>query len=595
VTATVSNGIVPYSYNWTQLSGGAFTINTPTSQSTSFTASTLSATGETRTGSFQCVVTDGLGRTASATISVTCQRYAALTVSAAPGALSATADTSTITTATETMTVSGGSGSHTPSWVKVSGDAITAVSSGADATTFRGTSMLAGETRVATFKAHADDATSGQSADSANFNVTISRPAAFTASAAPASLSDGDTTATVTTTGSATCTPSGGSGNSANWSYSWTQVSGGVITAVSPTASVTKFKATLLSVGESRTATFNCVATDSVSGQTATTGNITITIQRYSTVTLSVSPSTLSQNGTSATITTTGSATATPSGGSGNFTYAWTKTSGGAITAVSASSATSKFKATGMANGESRTATMTCTVTDTTTGATATDTCSVTITNTTSSVTYSPVAGTYYSTDSLGVGAGDQYTITASLSEAWTWSASPPTGVSANIASGGTGTTLTLTLTAAAASDRSSTVTVTSSGQTWTINMSASAQSACPTVDTPIQLTASGMQKPAGQIVPGEFIYTCHEQTGEWGLYRVEAAVVVPDQEVYAITIDGKRLRATPDHRVKIGESWFTIVELGAVPDGFADVVKMTVADAHTMVTNGILSHNIKS
>jgi hypothetical protein len=57
--------------------------------------------------------------------------------------------------------------------------------------------------------------------------------------------------------------------------------------------------------------------------------------------------------------------------------------------------------------------------------------------------------------------------------------------------------------------------------------------------------------------------------------------------------IDGKTLRATGRHRVHIGDRWVTMESLG-VPDGVDDVVQITVTDAHTYVSNDILSHNLK-
>lgn len=115
----------------------------------------------------------------------------------------------------------------------------------------------------------------------------------------------------------------------------------------------------------------------------------------------------------------------------------------------------------------------------------------------------------------------------------------------------------------------------------------------CVTVDTPIQITEDGKQRDA-KDVSGELIYTQHELTGEWDYFRVVRHRIVPDQSVSVLEIDGKRLRGTPNHRIKVEGEWRTIASLGAVPDGLGDVVQMEIEDAHTYVSNGLLSHNIK-
>lgn len=83
------------------------------------------------------------------------------------------------------------------------------------------------------------------------------------------------TTATIVTE-TATATPSGGF---APFTYAWAKVSGDDITADSSSVASTKFRATNLGQNETRTATFECTATDSA-GSTAT-DTITITILRF--------------------------------------------------------------------------------------------------------------------------------------------------------------------------------------------------------------------------------------------------------------------------------------------------------------------------
>lgn len=116
----------------------------------------------------------------------------------------------------------------------------------------------------------------------------------------------------------------------------------------------------------------------------------------------------------------------------------------------------------------------------------------------------------------------------------------------------------------------------------------------CPTTDTPI-LMADMTEKPAGEIVVGDRVRTRHEETLRWGFYPVEAVEIADSDDVWKATVDGKDLRATGDHRVYVGQ-WVMIRDLpgAAKVAGTLAIVKITVTGAHTYVTNGILSHNIK-
>lgn len=86
--------------------------------------------------------------------------------------------------------------------------------------------------------------------------------------------------------------------------------------------------------------------------------------------------------------------------------------------------------------------------------------------------TFNPAAATYNVTDG-GTGTA-QYTITASAPVVWTWGAS--NGGSANVVNGGTASSITFTLNGGSAG-ANSTITCSANGQTWTLNMSASAVS----------------------------------------------------------------------------------------------------------------------
>lgn len=69
-TVSASGGEAPYTYGWTWSSGGSgIAINSPSAAATSFTAANMNL-GTTYSGVAVCTVTDNLGQTAQATVSV---------------------------------------------------------------------------------------------------------------------------------------------------------------------------------------------------------------------------------------------------------------------------------------------------------------------------------------------------------------------------------------------------------------------------------------------------------------------------------------------------------------------------------------------
>lgn len=276
VTATVTGGLAPFTYSWTRTSGDTeVSATAPSAATTAFTDTTLVA-GEIDTATFTCTVTDALGRTASDSINVTIERYAALTASASPTTLSAEGNTATVTTASSTCTAGGGSGSYSYSWAKISGGTVTAVSASSATSTFRGSTMTAGETRTAVFRCTVTDTVTGATATTADVNITVRRYATLSASASPTSVSGSGTTTSITSN-SSTATPSGGSGS---FTYAWEKVDGGAITAVSASSATSTFRGSSMAEGETRTANFRCKVTDSVTGTIVYTGNVAITVSR---------------------------------------------------------------------------------------------------------------------------------------------------------------------------------------------------------------------------------------------------------------------------------------------------------------------------
>jgi hypothetical protein len=70
-TAGAGGGTPPYTYAWTSVSGFAFTINSPTSSATTFSAGPFPVDGTVRAGIERCTVTDDDGATAYADVAVT--------------------------------------------------------------------------------------------------------------------------------------------------------------------------------------------------------------------------------------------------------------------------------------------------------------------------------------------------------------------------------------------------------------------------------------------------------------------------------------------------------------------------------------------
>lgn len=114
-------------------------------------------------------------------------------------------------------------------------------------------------------------------------------------------------------------------------------------------------------------------------------------------------------------------------------------------------------------------------------------------------------------------------------------------------------------------------------------------------VDTAMILMANadragpGIETPASHVRAGDWVWTRHEITMAWGAYRV-TEISFSIEPVFAAP---GYPRATPRHRFWI-DGWTTAGEIGAAA-GTARVARITIDDAHTYVSDGVLSHNYKS
>lgn len=117
-------------------------------------------------------------------------------------------------------------------------------------------------------------------------------------------------------------------------------------------------------------------------------------------------------------------------------------------------------------------------------------------------------------------------------------------------------------------------------------------ESYCVSDDTLI-LLADGEEIAARDLQAGQWLRTQHEDTREWGQWPVEA-IRFATRPVFACQFDGVTIRATGDHRFMISGQWVRAASIGT-PDGEARVALITVTGAHTYVSAGVLSHNVKA
>lgn len=110
-------------------------------------------------------------------------------------------------------------------------------------------------------------------------------------------------------------------------------------------------------------------------------------------------------------------------------------------------------------------------------------------------------------------------------------------------------------------------------------------------VDEETLIDVEGGQVRAGDLKVGDFVLTRHERTFELGLHEVEAVDIVSINQAY----EAVGLVGSAAHMIwaATGE-WVRLGHVG-VPVGPRRVVRITVKDAHTYVSNGILSHNSKA
>jgi hypothetical protein len=136
----------------------------------------------------------------------------------------------------------------------------------------------------------------------------------------------------------------------------------------------------------------------------------------------------------------------------------------------------------------------------------------------------------------------------------------------------------------------------------------------CPAPETLVTMANAahagpGELRPAGDVLPDEWVWTRHEITGRWGAYRVIGHSLHWSERVRTRFADGRAIVSSPPHRMAVDSDYRavttfrpgTLVDgsqpgsvLGVEPCDPGPVVKMTIEDAHTYETEGLLSHNAK-
>ena len=129
----------------------------------------------------------------------------------------------------------------------------------------------------------------------------------------------------------------------------------------------------------------------------------------------------------------------------------------------------------------------------------------------------------------------------------------------------------------------------------------------CPDPNTLI-LLSDGTQKRAGDLQVGDVVRTQHEDTLEWGEHKV-TYVQIKDSEKLILTFDHTEFVCSTTHKFYVeGKGWTEVnqMEIGdfvigldqshellEVKEGtYGEVVVIQIEEAHTYISEGLLSHN---
>lgn len=327
-TVTPAGGSGSYSYAWEATSGTGISPNSGSSRTTGF-SSTLSQ-GQTRNGSWRCLVTDTVTGDSvyTSAVSISLYReYTSMSVSVSPTSLSGASTSEPVSTSgSATVNVTGGSGSFTYSWFwdNTGSGGLNPINNTAATTGFRTGAINAGQTYTAGFRCRVTDTVTGLFADTGSVNISLTcNYAALSATAVPGSLSGSSISEPVTTSGAATCNTSGGSGNFTYlWEWDGGAATGGIVPVTANSISSTFRSADAHAPGTTRGAGFRCRVTDNVTGAVVVTNSVGVNLTRTAPAALTgaITPNPIEWFGSG---TKNASGTAQPSGGVSPYTYSW--------------------------------------------------------------------------------------------------------------------------------------------------------------------------------------------------------------------------------------------------------------------------------
>ena len=134
------------------------------------------------------------------------------------------------------------------------------------------------------------------------------------------------------------------------------------------------------------------------------------------------------------------------------------------------------------------------------------------------------------------------------------------------------------------------------------------AQWTCPDPETKI-LLENMMTKRAGDLKIGDYVHTMHETTGEWSNYRVNKVEFYTSNKLEIKFTENSTIKVSNSHKfLDIDGNWivaeslvvgcklktidgFKVVE-SKVDIGTGQVVKLEIDQAHTYISEGLISHN---
>jgi len=127
-------------------------------------------------------------------------------------------------------------------------------------------------------------------------------------------------------------------------------------------------------------------------------------------------------------------------------------------------------------------------------------------------------------------------------------------------------------------------------------------------------LLADGSEVPAGSLKVGDFVHTIHEDTFEYGDFEVVYAETIQQPKSIVKFTDGSEITTSLSHKfLLVDREWKRVDELKegdaieTAPNvniegfkvvvsteqiGSGDVVKLTIDEAHTYISDGLVSHN---